>query len=126
MKQHVNLEDIKGLDTAIFVPLIKNGYIKHEGLFRTNAFVKKLTIGKMIEILEDFIDVNKWEDLSFGTRKPQGDKYVIIDKKYYRPLDVSDLCGDITKARRILKWEPKVKFDKLCHKMMDYEMENIK
>ena len=54
VKQHITLEDIKGLDTAIFVSLIKNGYIKHDGLFRTNTFVKKLTIGKMIEILTDY------------------------------------------------------------------------
>ena len=35
-------------------------------------------------------------------------KYVIIDKKFYRPFEVRFLKGDSKKARKQLKWKPKV------------------
>ena len=36
-----------------------------------------------------------------------------IDPKYFRPTEVDLLLGDPSKAKRILNWEPKVKFDEL-------------
>ena len=32
---------------------------------------------------------------------------IACDKNYYRPLEVNNLLGDATKARRILGWKPK-------------------
>ncbi len=52
-------------------------------------------------------------------------KYVEIDERYYRPNEVSLLCGDATKARKILKWRPKTKFTALVNLMMDFELANI-
>lgn len=43
---------------------------------------------------------------------------VEIDEKYYRPAEVDVLLGDYSKARKILGWEPKVKFTELVSLMM--------
>jgi len=50
-------------------------------------------------------------------------KYVKVDKRFLRPLDVEYLCGDYSKAKRKLGWEPKVKFDKLVEIMVKADLE---
>jgi len=52
-------------------------------------------------------------------------KYIEIDERYYRLNEVNLLCGDATKARKILKWHPKTKFAELVNIMMDFELKNI-
>jgi len=49
-------------------------------------------------------------------------KYVIIDKKYFRPTEVDLLLGNSSKARRVLKWKPKVGFQQLVRMMVDADM----
>lgn len=49
-------------------------------------------------------------------------KYVKIDKKFFRPLDVNYLQGDYSKAKEKLKWKPKVKFDELVKIMVKKEL----
>ena len=52
--------------------------------------------------------------------------FIDIDKKYFRPLDVENLKGDSSKARKILKWKPKYNIDDLVKEMCLYEIENLK
>jgi len=47
-----------------------------------------------------------------------------IDEKYYRPAEVDLLLGDATKAKQILKWEPRVTFKELIKRMMENEKNN--
>ena len=44
--------------------------------------------------------------------------YVVIDPKFYRPAEVEYLCGRPTKAKEVLKWEPKVSFKELVKRMV--------
>jgi GDPmannose 4,6-dehydratase len=46
-------------------------------------------------------------------------KYVVIDKRLLRPAEVHTLRGDYQKAKRILQWEPRVRFKKLVRMMVD-------
>ncbi len=48
--------------------------------------------------------------------------FVEIDRKYFRPTEVDFLQGDASKAKRVLGWEPKVRFKELVKIMMDAEM----
>jgi len=41
-----------------------------------------------------------------------------IDKQFYRPAEVNLLVGDASKAKRLLNWEPKVKFNELIEVML--------
>jgi GDPmannose 4,6-dehydratase len=51
-----------------------------------------------------------------------GDTVIEIDPKYYRPTEVAQLRADITKAKSILNWEPKMYFADLVKIMMDYDL----
>jgi GDPmannose 4,6-dehydratase len=50
-----------------------------------------------------------------------GNTIVEIDKKYFRPLEVDYLKGDASKAKKILKWKPKISLDQLIKEMIEYE-----
>jgi GDPmannose 4,6-dehydratase len=50
-------------------------------------------------------------------------KYVKVDKRLFRPLDVNLLRGDYSKAKKKLGWNPKVKFDKLIKIMVKSDLE---
>lgn len=51
-----------------------------------------------------------------------GDVLIEIDPKYFRPTEVEHLQADITKARKKLGWEPRVRFDELVMIMVDYDL----
>ena len=53
-------------------------------------------------------------------------KFVKIDKNLYRPAEVQTLLGDFSKARRILKWKPKVSFKNLVKDMVLSDLEFVK
>ncbi|PIP20968.1 MAG: GDP-mannose 4,6-dehydratase [Candidatus Omnitrophica bacterium CG23_combo_of_CG06-09_8_20_14_all_40_11] len=53
-------------------------------------------------------------------------KYVVIDKKLYRPAEVNILKGDYSKAKRKLGWKPVVKFEGLVKMMVDADLERLK
>jgi GDPmannose 4,6-dehydratase len=48
--------------------------------------------------------------------------HVEIDPRYFRPAEVDDLRGDASKAREVLGWEPKVRFDELVAIMVDADV----
>jgi len=49
-------------------------------------------------------------------------KYVETDECYLRPTEVDCLTGNNSKAKRKLKWKPKVSFKKLVRMMVDADM----
>ena len=56
------------------------------------------------------------------------DKKILIqiNSKFYRPAEVELLLGDSNKARQELNWRPKISFDKLIEKMVNWDIENFK
>jgi len=69
--------------------------------------------------------VKEFLQMSFDYAKLDWKKYVAIDKRYFRPTEVDLLLGDSSKARRVLKWKPKVNFKQLVHMMVDADMEIV-
>ncbi len=53
-------------------------------------------------------------------------KFVEIDKRYFRLTEVDVLLGNSAKARRVLKWKPKVNFKQLVRMMVDADMEETR
>jgi len=50
--------------------------------------------------------------------------HLIIDQKLIRPSEVDTLLADCSKAKKNLKWEPKISFDDLVKGMVENDMEN--
>jgi GDPmannose 4,6-dehydratase len=53
-------------------------------------------------------------------------KYVEIDPKLVRPAEVDYLCGDATKAKKVLGWTPQVTFKQLVEMMVDADLHQLK
>ena len=51
--------------------------------------------------------------------------HIVIDQKLIRPAEVDTLLADSSKAKKILKWEPKVSFDELVIDMVESDLKNI-
>ena len=68
------------------------------------------SVREFIEEVFQYLDLD-WE------------KYVQIDERYLRPSEVDLLLGNASKAKKILKWEPKVTFKQLARMMTDADME---
>jgi GDPmannose 4,6-dehydratase len=53
------------------------------------------------------------------------EKYVQIDKRYFRPTEVDLLIADSNKARKKIAWEPRIRFRELVRIMADAESRRI-
>ncbi len=51
--------------------------------------------------------------------------YVVIDPSFYRKAEVNVLLGSAAKARRVLGWEPKIRFEELVKTMVDADISAI-
>jgi GDP-D-mannose dehydratase len=66
------------------------------------------SVKEFCEIAFSHVGLN-WED------------HVEVDRFYMRPSEVDALCGDYSETKEKLGWEPKVKFEELVKKMVDYD-----
>jgi GDPmannose 4,6-dehydratase len=81
---------------------------------------------------EDFVlatgkthSIRELLDAAFGAVGLDWEKYVEIDPKLIRPAEVDVLCGDATKAREKLGWEPEVGFAELIKMMVEADLEAV-
>ena len=70
--------------------------------------------------------VREFLELAFDRVKLDYSKYVEMDPRYCRPAEVDVLCGDASRARRVLGWEPKVGFEELVAMMIDADLERAR
>jgi GDPmannose 4,6-dehydratase len=82
------------------------------------------------QVPDDFViatgeshSIREFLDLAFGRVGLDWQKYVEIDPRYYRPSEVDHLRGDASKARRVLGWEPSVRFPELVAIMVDADVQ---
>lgn len=57
-----------------------------------------------------------------GIDAATGKVVVEVDRKYIRPAEVEILLGDISKAKRTLRWSPRVRFAELIKGMVHYDL----
>ena len=67
--------------------------------------------------------VKEFVKLAFETVELDWKKFVKVDKKLYRLLDVNTLNGDYSKAKKKIGWKPKTDFKKLVKIMVSADME---
>ncbi|PIR95911.1 MAG: GDP-mannose 4,6-dehydratase [Candidatus Doudnabacteria bacterium CG10_big_fil_rev_8_21_14_0_10_42_18] len=60
-----------------------------------------------------------------GIDKKTNKIIVEIDPNYFRPAEVDALIGDYSKAKKLIGWEPKVKFKELVQIMTEAELKKL-
>jgi GDPmannose 4,6-dehydratase len=90
------------------------------------------TVREFIEHASELLGFDlKWKGKGVneeGIDQKTGKTLIKIDPAYFRPAEVDILIGDYSKAKKILEWEPKVKFKELVEIMVsaDLEKETLK
>jgi len=69
--------------------------------------------------------VQEFVEVAFAHAGLDWERYVQTDPALKRPAEVDLLIGDASKSRRVLGYEPKVKFQELVQIMVDAEMEAL-
>jgi GDPmannose 4,6-dehydratase len=67
--------------------------------------------------------VREFVEAAFGHADLDWKQFVKHDPRYERPAEVDILLGDASKAKKILGWEPKVRFHQLMRIMVDADMD---
>jgi GDPmannose 4,6-dehydratase len=71
------------------------------------------SIRDFLNIAFEYIGIKDWT------------KFVLQDEKYMRPAEVAVLCGDSTKAREKLGWEPRTSFNEMVSRMVQNDIKLI-
>jgi GDPmannose 4,6-dehydratase len=66
--------------------------------------------------------VREFAEQAFSYAGLNYENYVKNDEKYYRPTETEDLAADSSKIKRVIGWEPKVRFKELVKIMVDADM----
>ena len=69
--------------------------------------------------------VREFVELAFSLVDLDWSKYVVIDPRYFRPTEVDALCGDASKAKKLLGWEPKTTFQELVRIMLQHDLRSV-
>lgn len=77
-----------------------------------------LATGETHSVQEFMSEAFSYAGLESGAR-------VQIDPEYYRPAEVDLLVGDATKAKKVLGWEPKIRFKDLVRLMVDADIADL-
>ena len=91
-----------------------------------------------VEIMWKILQLDKADDFVLGTGESHTveefikeafsyvgldwKKYIKIDPRYFRPIEVNELVADTKKAKEILHWQPKITFKDLVKIMVDSDM----
>ncbi len=62
--------------------------------------------------------VREFVELAFRLAGLDWEEHVAIDPRYFRPTEVEELCGDASKAREVLGWQPTTTFPELVRIML--------
>ena len=124
------------------VALIKLGYKKELRLGNITAKRDWGHAQDYVEAMHSILQQKKPEDYVVGTGKMHSvldfvkaafkevnldyRKYIKIDKKLIRPSEVDTLRADTRKAKRMLKWKPKISFKNLVKYMVKADLEFVK
>ena len=66
--------------------------------------------------------VREFVELAFERAGLDWKEFVKHDQRYERPAEVDLLIGDGTKAKKLLNWEPQVRFEELVRIMVDADL----
>ena len=68
------------------------------------------SIKDFLKLAFEYIGIRNWES------------YIVIDKKFFRPVDLTHLYGHSGKAKKMLGWEAKTSFEDIVKMMVESEL----
>ncbi len=90
---------------------------------------KTHSVREFVKLAFEYIDIGIiWEGKGLeekGIDRKSGKILVEINKEFFRPAEVNLLIGDATKAKKVLKWKPKIKFADLVKMMAENDLKKI-
>ena len=89
---------------------------------------KQTTVKNFVNLVAKQLEIKiSWKGKGINEKAvdENGKTVIACDKAYYRPLEVNNLLGDAKKARKKLKWNPKINLNNLISEMIEYEMNKI-
>ena len=63
-------------------------------------------------------------EIAFAAAGLNWKEYVVVDRAFLRPAEVELLQGDYTKARAVLRWEPRLSFQRLIEMMLRADLDH--
>ena len=66
--------------------------------------------------------VEQFAKLAFRVAGLNYKDYIKIDKKLFRPAEVNTLIGNYSKAKKLLRWKPKINFENLVYDMVESDL----
>jgi GDPmannose 4,6-dehydratase len=90
---------------------------------------KNYSVKQFIDMCAKYLNIKlKWKGNGIDTKAfdENGNCIIACSKKYYRPAEVDTLLGDFSKAKKKLKWKPKISFRNLVKEMIDSDYNNLK
>ena len=69
------------------------------------------SIRDFLDVAFECVDIQDWE------------RFVIQDERFMRPAEVAVLCGDSTKAREVVGWEPETSFEQMVSNMVGNDID---
>jgi len=70
--------------------------------------------------------VREFAKLAFSVVGLNYKDYIVTDKILFRPAEVHSLLGSYSKAKKLLKWKPKISFKNLVKDMVESDIEFVK
>jgi GDPmannose 4,6-dehydratase len=92
-------------------------------------YVEAIWLSLQQDVPDDFViatgeshSVREFCELAFARADLDWERHVRIDSRYFRPAEVDHLCGDASKARSLMGWQPRTNFRELVELMVDADI----
>lgn len=86
--------------------------------------IKKVDFDKAKSLIDYSKNSNLYK-FDFTSKLKKGATVVTVNPNYYRPTEVELLIGDPTKAKKLLGWKAKTKFEDLVQIMIKSDMDKV-
>jgi len=70
----------------------------------------------------EYHTVQEFVEQAFSSQGMDWREHVRFDERYLRPLEVDHLCGDASKARKQLGWEPRTSLRNMVRIMVETDL----
>ena len=89
---------------------------------------KQHSVREFINIASKYLDMSiNWKGKGVDeVGKFMGKEIIKIDPRYFRATEVENLLGDASKAKKKLKWSPKISFKQMVKEMIDEDLKLAK